>query len=89
MIAIVNFVNVFGQRPVIIRQITDMLMRFSMQFLCRFEGVDESLKAIPCSSKKLMELGFKFKYNPEEYEVGDFCSEAIESCKQKGLMSTS
>ncbi|KAM7518225.1 hypothetical protein LguiB_017187 [Lonicera macranthoides] len=55
----------------------------------KFEGVDESLKAIPCSSKKLMELGFKFKYNPEEYEVGDFCSEAIESCKQKGLMSTS
>lgn len=60
-----------------------------MQFLYRFEGVDESLKAIPSSLKKLMELDFKFKYNPEEYEVWDFCSEAIESRKQKGLMPTS
>ncbi|KAE9457020.1 hypothetical protein C3L33_11077, partial [Rhododendron williamsianum] len=51
-----------------------------------FEGVDESLKAVPCSSKKLMDLGFKFKYNPEEHDVGDLVSDAIESCREKGLM---
>ncbi|KAA8537596.1 hypothetical protein F0562_027204 [Nyssa sinensis] len=51
-----------------------------------FEGVDESLKAIPCSSKKLLDLGFKFKYSPDEYNVSDLFGEAIESCKEKGLM---
>ncbi|XP_058217225.1 dihydroflavonol 4-reductase-like [Rhododendron vialii] len=29
----------------------------------KFEGVDESLKPVSCSSKKLVDLGFKFKYN--------------------------
>nr|ATD87110.1 dihydroflavonol-4-reductase [Euphorbia pulcherrima] len=51
-----------------------------------FEGVDESLKPSPVSSKKLMDLGFKFKYNSEEYDVADFVTEAIESCSEKGLM---
>ncbi|KAA8537594.1 hypothetical protein F0562_027202 [Nyssa sinensis] len=52
----------------------------------KFEGVDESLKAIPCSSKKLLDLGFKFKYSPDEYNVSDLFGEAIETCKEKGLM---
>lgn len=52
----------------------------------KFEGVDESLKPVPCSSKKLVDLGFKFKYNPEEHDVGDLVSDAIESCREKGLM---
>ncbi|XP_034675143.1 dihydroflavonol 4-reductase-like [Vitis riparia] len=52
----------------------------------KFEGVDESLKSIPCSSRKLLDLGYKFKYNSEEYDIGDLCSGAIESCKEKGLM---
>ncbi|KAK3009774.1 hypothetical protein RJ639_014292 [Escallonia herrerae] len=52
----------------------------------KFEGVDESLKGIPCSSKKLMELGFRFRYNPVEHDVGDLCSEAIEACGKKGFI---
>ncbi|PSR99661.1 Dihydroflavonol 4-reductase [Actinidia chinensis var. chinensis] len=52
----------------------------------KFEGVDESLKPIPCSSKKLVDLGFKFKYNSDECHVGVLFTEAIESCRQKGLM---
>ncbi|KAK2994150.1 hypothetical protein RJ640_020955, partial [Escallonia rubra] len=52
----------------------------------KFEEVDESLKGIPCSSKKLMDLGFRFKYNPVEHDVGDLCSEAIEACRKKGFI---
>ncbi|CAL5384922.1 unnamed protein product [Camellia sinensis] len=52
----------------------------------KFESVDESLKPIPASSKKLLDLGFKFKYNSDEYDVGDLCSEAIESCREKGML---
>lgn len=52
----------------------------------KFEGVDESSKAISCSSKKLLDLGFKFKYNSNEYGVGDLITEAIESCREKGMM---
>lgn len=52
----------------------------------KFDGVDELLKPVPCSSKKLMDLGFKFKYSPEEHDVGDLVAEAIESCREKGLM---
>ncbi|KAH7849520.1 hypothetical protein Vadar_019036 [Vaccinium darrowii] len=52
----------------------------------KFDGVDELLKPVPCSSKKLMDLGFKFKYSPEEHDVGDLVADAIESCREKGLM---
>ncbi|XP_028099564.1 dihydroflavonol 4-reductase-like isoform X2 [Camellia sinensis] len=52
----------------------------------KFESVDESLKPIPASSKKLLDLGFKFKYNSDEYDVGDLCSEAIETCREKGML---
>ena len=56
----------------------------------RFEGIDESLEAIPCSSKKLMDLDFNFKYNIDEYSVGfsfSFFAESIELTKEKGLTS--
>ncbi|CAL5384924.1 unnamed protein product [Camellia sinensis] len=53
----------------------------------KFEGIDESLKSIPASSKKLLHLGFKFKYNPDEYNAGDLCSEAIEFCREKGWLT--
>ncbi|GFZ10343.1 dihydroflavonol 4-reductase [Actinidia rufa] len=49
----------------------------------KFEGIDESLKPIPCPSKKLLDLGFRFKFNPEEYDVGDLFAEAIEACREK------
>ncbi|PSR99660.1 Dihydroflavonol 4-reductase [Actinidia chinensis var. chinensis] len=52
----------------------------------KFEGIDESLNPIPCSSKKLVDLGFKFKYNSEECHVGGLFTEAIESCREKRLM---
>ncbi|KAJ9674757.1 hypothetical protein PVL29_023970 [Vitis rotundifolia] len=52
----------------------------------KFEGMDQFLKPVPLSSKKLLDLGYKFQYNSEEYEIGDVCAEAIESCREKGLM---
>ncbi|GMP44933.1 hypothetical protein CsSME_00013655 [Camellia sinensis var. sinensis] len=52
----------------------------------KFEDIDESLKPIPCPSKKLLDLGFKFKYNSDECDAGDLCAEAIEACKEKGQM---
>ena len=50
----------------------------------RFEGVDEKLKSIDFSSKKLIEMGFNFKYNLEEMFI-----ESIETCRQKGFLPVS
>ncbi|KAK1399262.1 Dihydroflavonol 4-reductase [Heracleum sosnowskyi] len=47
-----------------------------------FEGLDKSQKIIPCSSKKLMGLGFEFVHKNKD--VGDLCAETIESCRGKG-----
>ncbi|XP_057975739.1 dihydroflavonol 4-reductase-like [Malania oleifera] len=52
----------------------------------QFEGIDESTKSIPCSTKKLKELGFKFKYTEEECHVGVLFDEAINCCREKGLL---
>ncbi|OAY50698.1 bifunctional dihydroflavonol 4-reductase/flavanone 4-reductase [Manihot esculenta] len=52
----------------------------------KFEGIDESLKTIPCSSKKLMDLGFTFKYESSKYDSGDLYAEAFDFCKEKGFM---
>ncbi|XP_010523603.1 PREDICTED: dihydroflavonol 4-reductase [Tarenaya hassleriana] len=46
-----------------------------------FEGVDENLKSVAFSSKKLLELGFEFKFSLE-----DMFSGAIETCRAKGLL---
>lgn len=52
----------------------------------KFEGVNELERAIPFSSKKLLDLGFKFKFNSEEKDVGDLFAIAIEDSKKKGLL---
>nr|CAP08805.1 dihydroflavonol reductase [Arabidopsis thaliana]CAP08810.1 dihydroflavonol reductase [Arabidopsis thaliana]CAP08826.1 dihydroflavonol reductase [Arabidopsis thaliana] len=49
-----------------------------------FEGVDENLKSIEFSSKKLTEMGFNFKYSLEEMFI-----ESIETCRQKGFLPVS
>ncbi|KDP38536.1 hypothetical protein JCGZ_04461 [Jatropha curcas] len=51
-----------------------------------FEGVEESLKVVPCSSKKSMDLGFKFRYDSAEYNMGDLCAEVVEFCRRKGVL---
>ena len=52
--------------------------------LSRFEGLDKSPKIIPCSSKKLIGLGFEFAHKNKD--VGDLCAETIEWCRVKGLL---
>ncbi|KAK1401147.1 Bifunctional dihydroflavonol 4-reductase/flavanone 4-reductase [Heracleum sosnowskyi] len=47
-------------------------------------GVLDKTFALPCSSKKLVDLGFKFAH--EHKDAGDLCAETIESCKDKGLI---
>lgn len=63
---------------------THHLLEFFKMILNRFEGFNKSEKAIPCSSKKLIDLGFQFAY--KDYSAGDLCAEAIESCREKGLL---
>ncbi|KAK9165491.1 hypothetical protein Scep_000682 [Stephania cephalantha] len=50
----------------------------------KFKDMDESLQVVVFSSKKLTDLGFKYKYSLE-----DMYMEAIESCKEKGLLPLS
>ncbi|KAJ9186556.1 hypothetical protein P3X46_002113 [Hevea brasiliensis] len=52
----------------------------------KFEGIEESPKAISCSSKKLLDLGFTFKFESTKYDVGDLYAEAFEFCREKGIM---
>lgn len=47
----------------------------------QFKDVDESLKPVVFSNKKLTDLGFEFKYTMEDMFDG-----AIKSCKEKGLL---
>ncbi|KAK6938847.1 NAD-dependent epimerase/dehydratase [Dillenia turbinata] len=49
-----------------------------------FEGVDENTPVVSFSSKKLVDAGFKFKYTLE-----DMFTEAVETCRQKGLLPLS
>ena len=50
----------------------------------RFKGVDEKLKSICFSSKKLTDLGFEFKYSLEDMFTG-----AVDTCRAKGLLPLS
>ncbi|WOH00729.1 hypothetical protein DCAR_0520103 [Daucus carota subsp. sativus] len=52
--------------------------------LTEFEDLDRSPKIIPCSSKKLMALGFEFAHKNKG--VCDFCAETIEACKEMGML---
>nr|BAI78343.1 dihydroflavonol reductase [Pelargonium zonale] len=49
-----------------------------------FKDVDENLKSVSFSSKKLKELGFEFKYSLEDMFAG-----AVETCREKGLLPLS
>ncbi|KAJ4963155.1 hypothetical protein NE237_023094 [Protea cynaroides] len=46
-----------------------------------FTGIDESIKPVLFSSKKLTDLGFKYKYTAEDMFDG-----AIRSCREKNLI---
>lgn len=46
-----------------------------------FEGIDPTTEIVSFSSKKLLDLGFGFKYSVEEMYEG-----AIQSCREKGLL---
>ncbi|XP_042496331.1 dihydroflavonol 4-reductase-like [Macadamia integrifolia] len=47
----------------------------------RFKGIDESIKPVHFSSKKLTDLGFEFKYTMEDMFDG-----AIRSCRERNLI---
>ncbi|KAL9319139.1 hypothetical protein ACSQ67_015656 [Phaseolus vulgaris] len=47
----------------------------------RFEKIPDELELVRLSSKKIRELGFKFKYSLE-----DMYTEAIDACKEKGFL---
>nr|AEX88625.1 dihydroflavonol 4-reductase [Lycium ruthenicum] len=49
-----------------------------------FKGIDKDLPIISFSSKKLMDMGFQFKYTLEDMYKG-----AIETCRQKQLLPLS
>nr|UJP17040.1 dihydvroflavonol-4-reductase DFR [Chrysanthemum x morifolium] len=51
------------------------------QVPAKFEGIDDEIPIVSFSSKKLTDMGFKFKYDLEEMFRG-----AIKSCKEKGLL---
>jgi bifunctional dihydroflavonol 4-reductase/flavanone 4-reductase len=50
----------------------------------RFKDIDEDLASVVFSSKKLLDLGFEFKYSLEEMFAG-----AVETCREKGLIPLS
>ena len=52
--------------------------------MVRFKDVDESLKSVEFSSKKLMDLGFEYKFS-----LTDMFTEAVETCREKGLLPLS
>lgn len=50
----------------------------------KFEGYDENLQNVVFSSEKLKDLGFQYKYSLEDMFV-----EAVETCREKGLIPLS
>lgn len=49
-----------------------------------FEGVDENMQSVTFCTKKLLDLGFKYKYTLEDIFAG-----AVETCREKGLLPLS
>ncbi|KAF1883198.1 hypothetical protein Lal_00003382 [Lupinus albus] len=47
----------------------------------KFENIPDELKVVRFSSKKITDLGFKFKYSLE-----DMYTQAVETCREKGLL---
>ncbi|KDP38534.1 hypothetical protein JCGZ_04459 [Jatropha curcas] len=50
----------------------------------KFKDIEEEIKNPTFSSKKLLDLGFQFKYNLEDMFTG-----AVETCRSKGLLPVS
>lgn len=50
-------------------------------FVGRFEGIDKDIPVVRFSSKKLIGMGFSYKYTLEDMFTG-----AIETCRAKGLL---
>ncbi|CAA2960333.1 dihydroflavonol reductase [Olea europaea subsp. europaea] len=46
-----------------------------------FDGIDKDIEVVSFSSKKLIEIGFTFKYTWEDMYTG-----AIETCREKGML---
>ncbi|TXG52196.1 hypothetical protein EZV62_021365 [Acer yangbiense] len=46
-----------------------------------YEGVDDNLENVVFCSKKILDLGFQFKYSLEDMYTG-----AVETCREKGLI---
>nr|ATN38187.1 dihydroflavonol 4-reductase [Aconitum carmichaelii] len=50
----------------------------------KFEGIEEKLKVVAFSSKRLKDLGFNYKYNMEDMFVS-----AVATCRRKGILPLS
>ncbi|KAI3877811.1 hypothetical protein MKW92_013426 [Papaver armeniacum] len=68
-----------------IYQLADMLRNRYPEYCIptKFDGIEESIEPVRFSSKKLTNLGFQYKYTWEDMFDG-----AIQSCKEKKLLST-
>ncbi|KQK08883.1 dihydroflavonol 4-reductase isoform X2 [Brachypodium distachyon] len=47
----------------------------------KFAGIDDDIEPVHFSSKKLLDLGFRFRYSPE-----DMFDAAVRTCREKGLI---
>jgi hypothetical protein len=56
----------------------------NVNYECRFKGFEEDLPLISFSSKKLLNMGFKFKYSMEE-----MFDQAIQTCREMKLIPLS
>lgn len=52
-----------------------------VHLIFRFKDIPDQLEIIKFSSKKITELGFKFKYSLEDMFTG-----AVETCREKGIL---
>ncbi|XP_031505895.1 dihydroflavonol 4-reductase [Nymphaea colorata] len=64
-------------------EVADLLRRKYPEYNVptKFEGIDESIKSIHFSSKKLLDLGFNFQYTVEQMFEG-----AVQCCQEKQLI---
>ena len=52
-----------------------------LNWIFRFKNIPDELELVRFSSKKIKDLGFEFKYSLE-----DMYTEAIDTCREKGLL---
>lgn len=53
----------------------------NIYWIFRFKNIPDELEVVRFSSKKIKDLGFRFKYNLEDMYCG-----AIDACRDKGLL---